>query len=152
MHVGWSLRTAAGQSFDHNAYLTPYRLREFHPTEEGFAPLVVDLTPHRLPSNQATTAPSVAEGRRLYEFTGCMACHSVDGTKSFAPGWRSLAGSMVPLADGTRVLADHDYLKESILNPGAKITRGYEIGMPNYSGILTDAQIESLVLYIQSLK
>jgi mono/diheme cytochrome c family protein len=152
MHLGWSLRTAAGQSFDHNAYFTPYGLRAFHPTQEGFAPLVVDLTPHHSPSNQASTAPSVAEGRRLYEFTGCMACHSVDGTKSFAPGWRSLSGSMVPLADGTRVLADRDYLKESILNPGAKITRGYEIGMPNYSGILTDTQIESLVLYIESLK
>jgi mono/diheme cytochrome c family protein len=152
MHVGWSLRTAAGESFDHNAYFTPYRLREFHPTAEGFAPLVVDLTPHVAPPKQADTPASVAEGRRLYEFTGCMACHSVDGTKSFAPGWLSLAGSMVTLADGTQVRADHDYLKESILNPGAKITRGYEIGMPTYSGVLTDAHIESLVLYIESLK
>jgi len=152
MHVGWSLRTAAGDDFEGNAYLTPYALETFHPVAEGFADQPVDLTPHRLVSNRSNAAPSVAEGRRLYEFNGCMACHSIDGSKSFAPTWKSLAGSTVDIADGTHVRADHDYLKESIMNPNAKIVKGFEVGMPNYGGILTDSQVESLILYIQSLK
>ncbi|HWA87891.1 MAG TPA: DUF6797 domain-containing protein [Opitutus sp.] len=152
MHVGWMLRTAAGGDFDGNAYLTPYELRPFHPVAEGFADLAVDLTPHHLPASRANAPASAAEGRRLYEFNGCMACHSVDGSKTFGPTWKSLAGSMVELADGTRVRADHAYLKESIMTPNAKIVKGFEVGMPNYAGILTDSQVESLILYIKSLK
>jgi hypothetical protein len=152
MHLGWSLRTAAGVDFDSNAYFTPYQLKPFRPGAEGFRDLTVDLTPRHLPSNQPKVATSAIEGRRLYEFFGCMACHSVDGSKSFGPGWKSLAGSVVRLTDGSSVRADHAYLKDSILNPNAKIVKGFENGMPNYSGILTDSQAESLILYIESLK
>ena len=54
-----------------------------------------------------------------------------------------------------RVIADEAYLRESILEPAAKIVSGYERGevsMPSYAGVLTDSQLDSLVLFIKSLK
>ena len=51
--------------------------------------------------------------------------------------------------------ADEAYLRESILEPSAKIVSGYEkgeAGMPSYAGVLTDPQIESIILFIKSLK
>lgn len=152
MHVGWSLRTAAGVDFDDNVYLTPHALTAFDPAASGFANVAVDLTPRHLPANRVEAPPSIAEGRRLYQINGCMACHSTDGSKNFGPTWKSLAGSNVELADGSHTRADHDYLKESIMNPNVRIVKGFEIGMPNYAGVLTDAQVESLILFIESLK
>ncbi len=54
-----------------------------------------------------------------------------------------------------KVTADAAYLRESILAPSAKVVKGFEkfdTGMPIYAGILNDAQIESLILYIATLK
>ena len=51
-----------------------------------------------------------------------------------------------------RTVADDAYLRESILNPGAKVVAGYEAGMPSFAGVLTDAQIDSVILYIKSLR
>ncbi len=51
--------------------------------------------------------------------------------------------------------ANEAYLKESIVNPSAQVVKGFEkfdAGMPIYAGILNDSQIESLILYIKSLK
>jgi cytochrome c2 len=89
---------------------------------------------------------------------GCMACHSTDGTTvgKVGPSWKGLAGSERQISKGIgKVKADAAYLRESITNPGAKVVSGFEkfdTGMPIYAGILNESQIESLVLYIQSLK
>lgn len=152
LRVGWTLRTAGGIDFDNNAYLTPYELAAFNAEAEGFGPIAVDLTPKHVPSGQAPVLASVTEGRRLYEFFGCMACHTVDGVRSFGPAFKGLAGKARPLADDTIVEADRAYLRESILNPGAKVVKGFESAMPTYAGILSDAQIESLILYIESVR
>jgi len=89
---------------------------------------------------------------------GCMACHSIDGTVygKVGPSWKGLYGSERVLAKGgDRATADEAYIKESIQNPAAKVVKGYEkldAGMPIYAGVLNDSQIESLVLFIKSLK
>ena len=52
-------------------------------------------------------------------------------------------------------MADERYLRESILEPSAKVVSGYErgeVGMPSYAGVLTDREIESIILFIKSLK
>ncbi|MEX2600673.1 MAG: cytochrome c oxidase subunit II, partial [Balneolaceae bacterium] len=54
--------------------------------------------------------------------------------------------------DGSSAVADEAYLRESILDPGSHVVEGYEEGMPSFQGILTDAQIESIILYIRSLE
>ena len=71
------------------------------------------------------------------------------------PTWRGLFGSEQKLSDGNKITADEAYLRESIRNPAAKLVRGYEkseTAMPSYEGVVSDAQIESLILYIKSLK
>ncbi len=156
MRVGWGIKGADGSSAENSAYLTPYELAKFDPEKEGFKKLEVDLTPKQsMAANMA--APTLAEGQRLYQMMGCMACHSIDGTSDgkVGPTWRSLYGSERLLRDGkTTVTATDDYLRESILNPSAKVAKGFEkldAGMPIYAGILNDSQIESLILYIKSL-
>ena len=157
MQVGWSLATAAGAPFEESASFTPYELPAFDPRAEGFGEVTIELT--------ATTAVeqpkgpvSAAEGRLVYERVGCMACHANDRSTPdrLGPPLAGLYGSSRRLAGGTtEVRADEPYLREAILEPAAKIVEGYErngIGMPSYAGVLTDAQLESVILYIKSLR
>lgn len=101
-------------------------------------------------ASQAALDP-VQRGRRLAN-QYCVACHSIDGSQKIGPTWKGLAGSEVPLADGTRVIADEEYLRNSIINPNLQIHAGYQPNvMPNFGNILSESQIEDLILYIQSL-
>jgi mono/diheme cytochrome c family protein len=87
-----------------------------------------------------------------------MACHSAEGAsvQRLGPTFKGLYGGDRTFAGGVvRVTADEAYLRESILEPSAKIVSGYEkgeAGMPSYAGVLTDSQIESIILFIKSLK
>ncbi len=93
--------------------------------------------------------PAVERGRALAQQHGCVACHSLDGSESLGPGWQGLYGSLETLADGSRVRVDEDYLKESILQPGARMVQGYAAVMVAYP--LPDADLEALVALIRSL-
>jgi cytochrome c oxidase subunit 2 len=94
----------------------------------------------------------VARGRKLAQ-QYCSACHSTDGSQKVGPTWSGLAGSTVPLADGTSALADADYLRTSIVNPNQNIVKGFNPNvMPNFGSLLDQTQVEDLVAYIQSLK
>jgi cytochrome c2 len=86
---------------------------------------------------------------------GCAACHATEDTSvaKLGPPWKGLYGRERTFATGTvRIIADEAYLRESILNPSAKVVSGFEPGMPSFAGVLTDAQIDSLILYIKSLR
>jgi mono/diheme cytochrome c family protein len=98
-------------------------------------------------------AASAAQGEATFQRIGCVACHSVDGTTAgkLGPTLQGLFGSNRPLADGGTVRADAEYIRRSIEQPGAQIAAGFQEGMPAYLGVLSDAEIESLVLYIQTL-
>ncbi len=157
MRLGWSLATAGGVGFQETAYFTPYDLPPFNPQSEGFGELTVDRSP-RATAVDASAPVSVEEGRRLYRAYGCIACHATDSTPltKLGPSWKDLYGSERTFAGGVvRVVADDEYLRESVLQPAAKVVSGYERGdvsMPSYSGVLTDSQIESVILFIKSLK
>lgn len=156
MRTGWGIKGSGGLEAHNNAYYTPYELTRFEPEKEGFEPLTVDLTPRKAVMVEAAK-PTVEEGFKLYQMIGCMACHSTDGSVvgKVGPSWKGLFGSDRMLKDGKKALADEAYLRESILNPSAKVVKGFEkfdAGMPIYAGILNDSQIESLVLYIKTLK
>jgi mono/diheme cytochrome c family protein len=158
MTLHWSLATG-GKPFSRSAAFTPDELIPFEPTRDGFAPIQVDLTARSgAPAATAVgnTEVSVAEGQKLYAMFGCVACHSIDGTLAgkVGPSWRGLAGAKRELIDGSVAVADEAYLREAILKPSAKVPKGFEkldAGMPIYEGVLNDAQIKSLILYIQSL-
>jgi cytochrome c2 len=156
LRVGWSLATAAGKSFGNNAYLTPYELTAFDSVKEGFGAITVDLTP-RQAKTVAATPVSAAEGKRVAELMGCVACHSVDNgvVGKVGPSWKGLYGRTVELAKGGTVKADEAYLSESIKEPAAKVAKGFDKadgGMPSYEGVLTENQIESVILYLKTLK
>ena len=156
MRLAWSLATRKGAAFEQNAYFTPYELVRFNAAAEGFAPLTVDLTP-RSPSAVAATPLTAEEGKRIAELMGCVACHSADGSTlgKVGPTWKGLFGHEVVFADGGKTIANEGYLRESIKEPTAKVVRGFDksdAGMPSYEGVISDAQIEALILYIKSLR
>jgi len=96
---------------------------------------------------QGTMASS---GEKLFRDMACANCHHPDG-HGRGPSLRNLYGSPVELADGTTVKADEGYLRESILNPSAKIVKGYQPIMPTFQGLLTEENILQLTEYIKSL-
>jgi mono/diheme cytochrome c family protein len=118
----------------------------------------VDLSPRSVTEEPATSTVSAAEGRRIYQLYGCMACHAIDDSTvtRLGPSWKGLFGSTRTYAKGVlRATADDAYLRESILEPAAKVVTGYErgeSGMPSYAGVLNDRQVEALIMFIRTLK
>jgi cytochrome c oxidase subunit 2 len=92
-----------------------------------------------------------AMGQKLYLKKGCAQCHSVDGSAGTGPTFLGLFGSSRPLQDGSAVVADENYVRESILNPNAKVVAGFESVMPTYQGRLKDREITALIAYLESL-
>jgi len=95
---------------------------------------------------------SLAEmGERVAVTQGCLRCHTADGTPHIGPTWAGVFGTRVELEDGNEVVADAAYLTESMMDPNAKIRRGYPALMPSYQGLLTAAEVGALVEYIREL-
>lgn len=93
---------------------------------------------------------SSKSGELVFQTYGCIACHSVDGSKGHGPGLAGLFGTSRPIEDGDPVMADEAYLKESIAKPNARTAKGFPPGyMPPYK--LNEKEVESLVLYLKSL-
>lgn len=92
-------------------------------------------------------------GQQLYTQLNCVVCHSNDGTEGppfVGPTFQGLFGRQRPLADGSTVEADENYIRESILQPTAKVAQGFPPAMPPF-GTLDAAQVDALIAYIQSL-
>jgi len=149
----FSIQSEGGKSLDHSAYATVNALPRFDPGAHGFERIDlarVDVTRKDMSKKDVA---SIERGQKVYQLFGCMACHSVDGTTAgkTGPSWKGLFGSMRPIRGKKPVKADDAYLRKSIVDPAAQIVDGFEQGMPPYLGILSDADVESLVLYIRSL-
>jgi len=82
-------------------------------------------------------------GEKLFADKACLTCHLSDGLGR-APSLNGLYGAKVLLADGSTVTADEAYLRESILDPKAKIVAGYQPLMPTFQGQMTEEQILNL--------
>ena len=93
-----------------------------------------------------------SRGRDLYSNKGCVTCHSNDGSKLTGPSFKGIFGHPQPLQDGTSVDVDENYIRESILNPQAKIAQGYAPVMPSFQGTLKEIELNALIAYIKSLK
>jgi cytochrome c oxidase subunit 2 len=93
----------------------------------------------------------VSAGAKLFGDKACATCHIGDGSGR-APSLNGVYGAQVLLADGTTVTADDAYIRESILQPNAKIVAGYQPLMPTFQGQLTEEQIIALTSYIKSLQ
>ncbi len=96
--------------------------------------------------------PLEAKGAQLFADLRCTTCH--DGAVSgvvLGPSLAGLYGKPVPLQTGETVIADEDYIRESILNPHAKIVAGYQPLMPTYQGQVSEEGLLQLIAYIRSL-
>jgi cytochrome c oxidase subunit 2 len=91
-------------------------------------------------------------GKMLYEKKGCNACHTTDGSTRVGPSFAHDFGTTVPLSDGSSVLMDENYIRESVLYPQAKARPGYPPSMPSFEGQLKEKEIEGIIAYIKSLK
>ena len=103
-----------------------------------------------------TAAPAAGDaerGRAVAQANGCVACHSQDGSVGVGPSWQGLLGSQEKLADGGSVTVDDAYLRESILDPDAKITDGFQAGlMPKtFADSLSESDVNDLIALIGSL-
>jgi cytochrome c oxidase subunit 2 len=96
--------------------------------------------------------PLWEKGKELAEKSGCMACHSVDGSVKVGPTWKGLFGSTAAFTDGTSSMVDEQFLKEYILMPNIKIVKGFQPVMPAFKGILKDDDVTAIIAYIKTLK
>lgn len=96
--------------------------------------------------------PPAELGKQLYTQRGCNACHSIDGSSLVGPTWKGLYGHEVVLEDGTKVTADENYIREAILEPQAKMVKGFGPVMPSFKGVISDDEITDLIAYIKTLK
>lgn len=95
----------------------------------------------------------VASGRELFQTLACETCHKgATGRIQRGPKLDGLFGSNVQLADGTALVADEAYLRESILNPQAKLVKGWDPVMPTFQGQISEEQLSQLLAYVKSLR
>jgi cytochrome c oxidase subunit 2 len=104
-----------------------------------------------LSGSSGGNANAAVAGEKLFAEKACITCHVANGTGR-APSLNGLYGAQVLLADGSTVIADEAYIRESILQPNAKIVARYPPSMPAFQGQLTEEQILALTAYIKSLQ
>ena len=101
------------------------------------------------PAATAGLPPAALEGRDVVRSSGCAACHGPDGQGGVGPAFVGLFGSEVDLQDHGSVVADREYIVESIVDPGAEVVEGYDLPMPRTE--LSAGEIDAVVAYIEAL-
>jgi cytochrome c oxidase subunit 2 len=99
-----------------------------------------------------TGAPNpAAAGEAAFRNLGCATCHHPD-SKGRGPVLDGLYGREVELAGGVKVTADEAYIRESIVDPKAKLVAGYQPLMPTFKGLITEEGMLQVIDYIKSLR
>lgn len=122
-----------------NAAVVVHPSGEFEQWLEKAANFLEEMTP-------------VEGGKLLYTRRGCVQCHSLDGTAKAGPSFYNVFGTEQRMVNGEEIVVDENYIRESILEPQAKVRAGYRPVMPTYKGQLKDEEISALVQFIKSLK
>jgi mono/diheme cytochrome c family protein len=156
MGVTYDIAAAGGQQIQNAAYLTLNTMAPLDLNAMGFEDIDMDqviasAVVHE--SARASAQPTAALGEELYLRLGCMACHSTDGSLDgkAGPSFKDAFGVMRTFTDGSMARMDEGYIRRSILEPSSQIVEGYHEEMPAYLGVLSDAEIESIALFIKSL-
>jgi cytochrome c oxidase subunit 2 len=109
------------------------------------------------PSAEALASMKPEERGKLIYANGkgagapCSSCHSLDGSKLVGPSFKGIYGRQGKTSDGAAYTANDEYIKESILNPSAKIVEGYAGGMIPYQGVLEDSDLNDVIAYMKTL-
>ena len=91
-----------------------------------------------------------AEGEKMFQQYGCTTCHRPD-SGARGPNLEGLYGRPVRLQDNRVIVADDNYIRESILNPNAKIVSGFQPIMPTFQGVISEDQMVQIIAYLKSL-
>jgi cytochrome c oxidase subunit II len=102
-----------------------------------------------LSGGRAEDSP-VAAGAKLFQDLVCNTCHMGD-TQGRGPVLAGVYGKPVQLQGGGTVIADDAYIRESIVNPQAKVVAGFQPIMPTFQGLVTEEQLLQLIAYVRSL-
>jgi cytochrome c oxidase subunit 2 len=89
-------------------------------------------------------------GARLFQDLACNTCH-LDSGQGRGPSLKDIIGTQVELADGSKVVVDEGYLRESILNSQAKVVRGFTPLMPTFQGLISEEGLAALIEHVKSL-
>jgi cytochrome c oxidase subunit 2 len=103
-------------------------------------------------ANKMDSMPAAELGEKMYNQQGCAGCHSLDGSTKTGPSWKGVFGRSETMSDGSTLVVDENYLKESIMEPQAHIVRGFSPVMPTFKGKLSDKKIAGLIAFIKLQK
>ncbi len=104
------------------------------------------------PKLERTPTSVEAQATGILKKYGCVACHSVDGSMKTAPTFKGLYGSTVELSNGKTVKADENYLRRSIEDPNAETVKGFPGTMPVFKGLISETELNSLMMYFKSIQ
>jgi len=95
----------------------------------------------------------ISQGEVLFEQSGCNGCHSIDTTTIVGPGLKALFNKQRVLSDGTKVIADEVYLKNSILKPDKQVVKGFSPGiMTSFEAVLKEKEVDEIIKYLKVIK
>ena len=102
-------------------------------------------------SGGAVAVSMATAGENLFRKLGCISCHAANDSGR-GPSLAGLLGKAVRLQSGATLTADENYIRESILEPQAKIVAGYPSIMPTFKGLISEDGIMQIIAYLKSLK
>lgn len=95
--------------------------------------------------------PLAAKGKALAEKSGCLGCHSTDGSKKIGPTFKGLFGRESHLEDGRELRVDEEYIRESLFDPAVKVVKGFSNIMPTFKGRLSGDDVAAIISYLKTL-
>ncbi|MCZ6672440.1 MAG: c-type cytochrome, partial [Verrucomicrobia bacterium] len=102
------------------------------------------------PADVVQLSPEAEAGQQVFNAMGCQACHlPIAGT--IAPSLYGLIGREREFLDGSKLIADEAYIRDSIMNSTSKVVKGFVPTMPPYATVIQEEQLDQLVAYLQSL-
>ena len=111
---------------------------------------VVDAATFAARKSAPTPPPQADAMVKLLEAKDCMTCHSIDGSEGIGPTLKGVYGRKTKLTNGSTIVADDVYLRESIVNPSKTVVAGFDDVMPKPE--LTEEEVNALVEYLENLK
>ena len=103
-------------------------------------------------SNEFLPGSPEFKGRELFINMACNACHSEDGSLKLGPTMKGQFGKEIRHVDGSVMIINEEYIRQSIHEPLKYIAENYTPIMPSYRPVLKDQDVENIIAYIKALK
>jgi cytochrome c oxidase subunit 2 len=93
----------------------------------------------------------VEVGELYFKRFGCKQCHTLDGKTGIGPTFKGMFGREEQLTDGSTITVDENFIRESILDPRAKVANGYNPVMPTFQGRFNEQDITAIIEFIKNI-